>query len=73
MFINLAAMHIKEVNDDLRTLFDLIYNNLIPKPIHQLFMDTYLFCLYKDPEDLTKLRFLDIPSALRRIIASHVA
>mmetsp|Transcript_12758 Transcript_12758/g.23514 ORF Transcript_12758/g.23514 Transcript_12758/m.23514 type:complete len:102 (+) Transcript_12758:70-375(+) len=36
-------MHIKEVNDDLRTLFDLIYNNLIPKPIQQLFTDTYTY------------------------------
>ena len=65
-------MHIKEVNDDLRTLFDLIYNNLITKPIQQLFMDTYLFDLYKDPEDITKLQPLGIPSALWCIIASHV-
>ena len=40
LFIDLVAMHIKEVNDDLRTLFDLIYNNLIPEPIRQLFADT---------------------------------
>ena len=73
VFIDLAVMHIKEVNDDLHTLFDLLYNNLIPKPIQQLFTDTYLFCLYKDPEVLTELRPLGIPSALRRIIASHIA
>ena len=48
LFIDLVAMHIKEVNDDLRTLFDLIYNNLVPKSIQQLFTDTYPFCLSKD-------------------------
>ena len=54
LFIDLATMHMKEINDDLRTLFDLIYNNLIPEPIQQLFTDIYLFCLYKDTDDLTK-------------------
>ena len=73
MSIDLAAMHITEVNNELHTLSDLIYNNLIPEPIQQLFTDTYLFFLYKDPEDLTKLWPQGIPSALRRIIASHVA
>ena len=34
---------------------------------------TYLFCLYKDPDDPTKLRPIGIPSAIRRIITSHVA
>ena len=49
LFIDLATMHIKEVNNDLHTIFDLIHNNLVPEPIQQLFTDTYLFCLYKDP------------------------
>ena len=35
--------------------------------------DSYLFCLYKDPEDLTKLCPIGIPSAIRQIITSHVA
>ena len=72
LFINLTYMHMKEINNDLCTLFVLMYNNLIPEPIQQLLTDTYLFCSYKDPEDLTKLRLLGVPSALRRIIASHV-
>jgi len=37
------------------------------------FSDVYLFCLHKDPNDATKLRPLGIPTAMRRIIARHVA
>ena len=72
MFIDLAAMHHPNINSDLRDLFDLVYNNCIPAEIRGFFTDTYLFCLYKDPGDLTKLRPLGIPSAMRRIIATHV-
>ena len=72
MFIDLAAMHHPDINNDLRDLFDLVYNNCIPAAVRGFFTDTYLFCLYKDPEDLTKLRPLGIPSAMRRIIATHV-
>ena len=35
--------------------------------------DVYLFCLHKDPTDASKLRPLGIPTAMRRIIARHVA
>ena len=66
-------MHETSVNTNLCTLFDLVYNNIVPKEIGQYFTDTYLFCLYKDPHNLTKLRPLRVPSALRRIVASHVA
>jgi hypothetical protein len=36
-------------------------------------MDVYLFCLHKDASDHSKLRSLGIPTAIRQIIASHVA
>jgi hypothetical protein len=34
---------------------------------------SFLFCLHKDPTDASKLRPLGIPTAMRRIIARHVA
>ncbi len=39
----------------------------------QYFTDVYLFCLHKDPLDKSKLHPLGIPTAIRRLIASHVA
>ncbi|KAL7553176.1 hypothetical protein ACHAWF_017394, partial [Thalassiosira exigua] len=36
------------------------------------FSDTYLFCLYKDPDDTSKMRPITVPTALRRVLASHV-
>lgn len=35
--------------------------------------NTYLFCLHKDETNLSKLRPIGVPTALRRIITSHVA
>ena len=43
LFVGLAAMHIQKINDDLQTIFNLIYSNKIPDKIQQLFTDTYLF------------------------------
>ena len=48
--INLVAMHLKTINDDLHTLFDLLYSNIIPKTTQHFFTDTYFFYLYKDPK-----------------------
>ena len=45
----------------------------LPECIKRYFTDVYLFCLHKDPNDTTKLRPLGIPTAIRRLIASHVA
>lgn len=60
------------INDDIRALFDLVYQGRLPDDIIHFFSDGYLFCLYKDLEDKTKLRPIIIPTALRRIIASHI-
>jgi hypothetical protein len=41
--------------------------------MRHFFTNTYLFCLHKDPHDEKKLRPIGIPTAIRRIIATHVA
>ena len=35
--------------------------------------NTYLFCLYKDETDPTKLRPIGVPMAIRWIITNHIA
>lgn len=57
----------------LQQFFNLIFQNHIPQDVHRFFTDTYLFLLHKDPANKQKLRPIGIPSAMRRIIASHVA
>ena len=51
----------------------MIYKNNLPESIKSYFTDVYLFCLHKDSKDTTKLRPLGIPTAIRRLIASHIA
>ena len=58
---------------DLHFIFDQIYKNNLPSTIKRFFTDVYLFCLHKDPADASKLRPLGVPTAIRRIIATHVA
>ena len=72
-FIDLVYANIPRVNDDLQYIFNQIYINNIPPLIKHFFSDVYLFCLHKDPTDASKLRPLGIPTAMRRIIARHVA
>jgi hypothetical protein len=69
----LVKSKIPTVKEDLRFIFDLIFQNKLPDKIRHYFTDVYLFCLHKSPTDPTKLRPLGIPTAIRRIIASHVA
>ena len=73
LFIMLIKKGPPSTKQDLRFIFDQIYNNNIPQTIKRFFTDVYLFCLHKDPADATKLRPLGIPTAIRRIIATHVA
>jgi hypothetical protein len=54
-------------------MFDLIYENKLPENIKLYFIDVHIFCLHKDPLDPTKLRPIGIPTAIQRLIASHVA
>ena len=73
LFVSLVKCPIPTIKPDLRFIFDLIYRNQLPDEIRRYFTDVYLFCLHKDPTDATKLRPLGIPTAIRRLIASHVA
>ena len=72
-FLNLIKLDNAQLNKVIDQIFDLVYRNTIPKGITPHFTDNYLFCFFKDPKDPTKLRPIGIPSAMRRIIASHVA
>jgi hypothetical protein len=47
--------------------------NTLPPPIRQNFTNVYFFCLRKDSLYKSKLRPLGIPTAVRRLIASHAA
>jgi hypothetical protein len=73
LFSSLLKCSIPTITDDLQFVFDLIYKNKLPENIKRYFTDVYLFCLHKDPQDPNKLRPLGIPTAIRRLIASHVA
>ena len=73
LFIDLVKSNIPSIPVDLNHIFNQIYQNNLPPTIHRYFTDVYLFCLHKDPNDTTKLRPLGIPTAIRRLIASHVA
>ena len=72
-FISLVKINDITINNNIQQLFNLIFQGNIPRIARAFFTDTYLFCLHKDPDDLNKLRPIGIPSAIRRIIASHVA
>ena len=73
IFIDLVQAKLPNIPTHLNFIFNQIYQNNLPPPITRYFTDVYLFCLYKDPHDKSKLRPLGIPTAIRRLIASHVA
>ena len=72
-FIHLVKQDIPSTNANIQAMFNLIYQGKIPNAARHFFTDTYLFCLHKDENDSTKLRPIGIPTAIRRIIASHIA
>ena len=72
-FIDLVELHINSENDKIRCLFNLVFQGWIPpEEAAVFFTDAYLFFLHKDPDDLTKLRPIAIPSGMRRLTASHI-
>ena len=73
IFIDLVQANLTAIPSHLNFIFNQIYQNNLPQPITRYFTDVYLFCLHKDPLDKSKLRPLGIPTAIRRLIASHVA
>jgi hypothetical protein len=73
LFIALVKKATPTTKTDIQFIFKKIYQNDIPPAITRYFTDVYLFCLHKDPSDPSKLRPLGIPTAIRRIMATHVA
>jgi hypothetical protein len=73
IFIHLVQTQFPSTSNNLNFIFQQIYQkNLLP-PIRRYFTDIYLFCLPKDPLNKSKLCPLGIPTAIRHLIASHVA
>ena len=73
IFSALVKLKDNHINHTIQDLFTLIYHGQIPTIAKKFFTDTYLFCLHKDTNDPNKLRPIGIPTATRRIIASHIA
>eukprot|EP00956_Cyclotella_meneghiniana_P015018 scaffold22773_cov35-Cyclotella_meneghiniana.AAC.1 len=73
MFISLAKLNNADIHANIIALFTRFYNGNVHPLIVPYFTSTYLFCLHKDPDDPTKLRPIGVPTALRRILASHIA
>ena len=73
IFNTLVKLNDTHINQTIQELFGLVYHGQVPTIAKKFFTDTYLFCLHKDPNDKSKLRPIGIPTAIRRIIASHVA
>ena len=72
-FIDLVNINNTDVNNDIRQLFNLIFKGHVPPIVQEYLGDTYLFCLFKDPEDPSKVRPITVPLAIRRILANHVS
>ena len=73
IFIRLGNKNSSTTNQALRLFFQRIHNGLIEPDMEPYFTTTYLFCLHKDPHDLSKLQPLGIQTAIRQIITNHVA
>jgi hypothetical protein len=73
IFIDLVQAQFPSTSKNLKFIFQQIYQNNLPPPIRGYFTDVYLFCLHKDPLGKPKLCQLGIPTAIRHLIASHVA
>ena len=71
-FIDLINLNIASVNEDMRRLFNLVFQGLLLPEVAIYFTDAYLFLLHKDPDDSTKLRPIATPSGMRRLAASHI-
>ena len=72
-FISLIKLNNTTNNQHIQQLFNTIYQGQIPLRAQHFFTDTYLFCLPKDQNDKSKLCPIGIPSAIRHIIATHIA
>ncbi len=73
IFIDFIQAQFSSTSKNLNFIFQQIYQNHLHPPIRRYFTNVYIFCLYKDPLDKSKLRPLGIPTAIRHLIASHLA
>ena len=73
VFIRLVNKDNSAIHKGLRLLFQCIFNGCIDACIEPYLTNTYLFYLYKDEMDLSKLQPIGVPSALWRIIINHTA
>ena len=73
VFIRLAKRDDADANKAIRLLFKRLYNGQIDECMRPYLTNTYLFCLYKDEIDPTKLRPIGVPTAIRRNITNHIA
>ena len=73
VFIRLVKQDDADANKAIRLLFKRLYNGQIDKCMRSYLTTTYLFCLYKDEMDPTKLRPIGVPTAIRLIITNHIA
>ena len=72
-FIRLVKQDDDVANMAIRLLFKRLYNGQIDECMRLYLTNIYLFCLYKDETDPTKLRPIGVQTAIRRIITSHIA
>jgi hypothetical protein len=72
-FISLVKKNNPGINNNLQHIFTIVFRREIPPILRHFFTDTYLFCLHKDPHNEKKLQPIGIPTAIRQIIATHVA
>lgn len=56
IFTSLLKRPHPSTEDDIRFVFNLIYQNNLPESVKYYFTDVFLFCLHKDPNDHTKQR-----------------
>ena len=73
IFIRLANNDDASIHNGLRILFQRIFNRRIDTCMEPYLTNTYLFCVYKDETDHSKLWHIGVPTALQRIITNHTA
>ena len=73
VFIAIAKSNDPDAHSELTAMFTRLFNGHIHESIVPYITSTYLFCLHKDATDPSKLRPIGVPTAIRRLLASHIA
>ena len=72
-FICLVKHEDADANRVIRLLFKQLFNGQIDECMRLYLTNTYLFCLYKNETDPTKLRPIGVPTAIWWITTNHIA